>query len=110
MKQLDEDEFVKEIFALAHTEEVQEMAKEAVERYKGKYNVFELKESDIFKILNASYVANRFFGKSRYWISQKLNHNVKNGKESKFSDEEYKKLKAAIETIAMELQDLADSM
>ncbi len=61
-------------------------------------------------MLNARYIAQRFFGKSRYWISQQLNHNVKNGKETGFNESEYKQLKKAIETIALELQALADSM
>ncbi len=104
------DKYIEEIFELAQTEEVAKMAQEYIEQYKATHKVDELKQSDIFKVLNASYIAKRFFGKSRYWISQKLNHNIKNGKETNFTPEEYQKLKDAIETIAMELQDLADEM
>ncbi len=110
LENLQNDPFVKEIFELAHTEEVAKMAEEAVASYKSEYQVTELKEADIFKVLNASYIAERFFGKSRYWISQRLNHNKVNGKEAKFTPEEYKKLRNAIETIADELQELADNM
>lgn len=110
MENIETDPFVKEIFELAHTEEISEMAKTAIAEYKCKHDIVELKEAEIFNVLNASYIAKRFFGKSRYWISQKLNHNIKNGKESKFTPEEYKKLRLAIETIAFELQALADSM
>ncbi len=110
MNNLENDPFVKEIFELAHTEEVAKMADEAVARFKSEYKVTELKQSDIFKVLNASYIADRFFGKSRYWISQRLNHNIVNGKEARFTPDEYKRLKDAIETIAMELQALADDM
>ena len=107
---LENDSFVREIFELSQTEEVARMADEAIANYKRDYNAVELKEADIFKVLNASYIAERFFGKSRYWISQRLNHNKVNGKEAKFSPEEYAKLKRAIETIADELQELADNM
>ncbi|MDE5887538.1 MAG: DUF5053 domain-containing protein, partial [Muribaculaceae bacterium] len=78
--------------------------------FKRDYEPVELRESEIFNVLNASYIAHRFFGKSRFWISQKLNHNIKNGKESRFTPDEYKTLKNAIETIALELQALADEM
>lgn len=110
LENLENDQFVKEIFELAQTEEVQKMADEAIANFKREYNPVELKEQDIFKVLNASYIAERFFGKSRYWISQKLNHNIKNGKEAKFTPDEYVKLKNALETIAMELQELSDNM
>ena len=106
----ENDPFVKEIFELAETEEVKKMAQERFEKYKSEHPAVELKEADIFKVLNASYIAERFFGKSRYWISQRLNHNKVNGKVVKFSPEEYKTLKNALETISSELQELADSM
>lgn len=34
----------------------------------------DLRESDIMRVLNASYIAERFFGKSKNWFSQKLNN------------------------------------
>lgn len=110
MSNLENDPFVKEIFELADTEEVSKMAEERVAEFREKHEIKELKESEIFNVLNASYLAKRFFGKSRYWISQKLNHNIKNGKEAGFTPEEYAKLKDAIDTIALELQALTDEM
>ena len=110
MTNLENDPFVKEIFELAETEEVQKMATERFEKFKREYEGVELKEAEIFNVLNASYIAKRFFGKSRQWIYQKLNHNIKNGKEAGFTLEEYQKLKKAIETIADELQTLAEDM
>ena len=110
LENIENDPFVKEIFELAKTEEVAKMADEAIADYKRNCNSVELKETEIFNVLNASYIAERFFGKSRYWISQRLNHNKVNGKEAKFSPEEYKTLKNAIETIAIELQELSDNM
>lgn len=110
MMNFENDPFVKEIFALAETDEIAKMADDVIAQYKSENNVSELKESEIFQALNASYIASRFFGKSRYWISQRLNKNIVNGKEAQFTPEEYKKLKSAIETIADELQELAEIM
>lgn len=104
------DKFVEEIFALAETDEIKQMANETIENYKQNKSIVELKEADVFKALNASYIAERFFGKSRYWISQKINRNIKNGKPEGFTDEQRKTLKEALETIAFELQNLADDM
>lgn len=101
-------EFVKEVFELAETDEIKQQAREIINNYKD--SSLELKESDIFNILKASYIAERFFGKSRFWISQKINHNLKNGKREDFTAEEWQTLKMAISTIANELEELADNM
>lgn len=102
------NEFVKEVFELAESDEIKQRAKEVIANYKG--SSMELKESDIFNILKASYIAERFFNKSRFWISQKINHNIKNGKREDFTEDEWHTLKNAIQTIANELEELAYSM
>lgn len=109
---MTDEEFVKEILALAETEEVAKMANDAFERFKNARQkpFIELKEADISKVLKMSYIADRFFGRSRSWLCHKLNHNIKNGKPDDFTEEERKTLKDALETIAMELQELADNM
>lgn len=107
---MTEDDFVKEVFALAETDEIQKMADEAIENFKRNKPIVELKEAEIFKVLNASYIAQRFFGKSRFWISQKINHNITSGKPADFTDSERETLKKALETIAFELQNLADDL
>ena len=78
MNVLEKDPFVKEIFELAQTEEVDKTAKERFEQFKRDFKPIEIKEAEIFNVLNASYIAKRFFGKSRNWLYQKLNHNIKN--------------------------------
>lgn len=70
----------------------------------------ELKEQDIMKVLKASYIAERFFGKSRSWISHKLNHDKKNGKPDDFTLSEKQTLVKALRTISMELDNLADDL
>lgn len=65
---------------------------------------------DLLRVLNGAYIAERFFGKSGSWFSQKLNNNLKNGKPCEFSSEELETLSNALHTIAIELQDLADEL
>jgi hypothetical protein len=55
-------------------------------------------------------VAERFFGRSRSWITHKLNHDLKNGKPDDFTEAERAKLKDALDTIAYEIQILSDNM
>lgn len=107
---IDINKLAEEIIKEAQTEESMKLADEAIESYKQNMPLVELKEADIFQALNASYIAQRFFGKSRFWISQKINHNIKNGKPDDFTAEQRKTLKEALETIAFELQTLADDM
>ena len=69
-----------------------------------------LKESDILKVLNCSYVAERFFGKSGSWFSQKLNGHLKNGKPSEFTKVELHTLGYALYTLSTELAEIADEL
>jgi hypothetical protein len=69
-----------------------------------------MQREDLLRVLNGAYIAERFFGKSGCWFSQKLNNNLKNGKPCEFTPEERKKLSNALYTIAIELQDLADEL
>ena len=69
-----------------------------------------LKRSDVLKVLNGAYIAKRFYGKSTCWFSQKMNNHIKNGKPVTFTVEELEVLRDALQTIALELQDLADEL
>lgn len=69
-----------------------------------------MEREDLLRVLNGAYIAERFFGKSGSWFSQKLNHNLKNGKPCEFTDEELETLSNALHTIAIELQGLADEL
>lgn len=70
----------------------------------------ELRESDIMRVLNASYIAERFFGKSKSWFSQKLNNHVKNGSPASFTPSEVETLRNALYTISIEIQEIADDL
>ena len=69
-----------------------------------------LKESDLLKVLNCSYIAERFFGKSGSWFSQKLNGHLKNGSPAEFTQDELKALSNALYTLSIELAELADGI
>ena len=71
----------------------------------------DLKEGDIMRVLNASYISERFFGKSKRWFSQKLNNPVqKNGTPAEFTPSEIETLKNALYTLSIELQEIADQL
>lgn len=69
-----------------------------------------MERQDLLRVLNGAYIAERFFGKSGSWFSQKLNNNLKNGKPCEFTNDELETLSNALHTIAIELQDLADEL
>lgn len=88
-------------------------AEEFNEKYKNDpvlSKIKELKQSDLARVLNGAYIAERFFGKSASWFSQKLNNNLKNGKPCEFTAQERKTLSNALYTIAIELEELADEL
>ena len=60
-----------------------------------------MEREDLLRVLNGAYIAERFFGKSGSWFSQKLNHNLRNGKPCEFTDEELETLRNALHTIAI---------
>lgn len=70
----------------------------------------DLRDGDIMRVLNASYIAERFFGKSKSWFSQKLNNHIKNGAPAEFTPEELETLRNALYTISIELQEIADDL
>ena len=108
-----EEELIKEIMSRAQSEEGARLADEAVERFKQSKpseKVFDFKEQDILKVLKVSYIAERFFGRSRSWLCHKLNHDIKNGKPDDLTEQERKTLKDALDTIAYEIQILSDNL
>ena len=69
-----------------------------------------LKQSDLLKVLNCAYIADRFFGKSGSWFSQKLNGHLKNGEPAQFTKDELKTLSNALYTLSIEIAELADEI
>lgn len=67
-------------------------------------------EKASLRVINGTYIAERFFGKSGSWFSQRLNNNVVNGRISRFTPQELRTLSTALITIAFELEDLAEDI
>lgn len=112
---MTDEDLIKEIMERAQSEEGARLADEALAKMKsGEIKpdklVLELKEQDIMKVLKVSYIAERFFNRSRSWMSHKLNHDMVNGKPDDFTEEERRKLKDALDTIAYEIQILSDNL
>ena len=110
----DED-LIKEIIERAESEEGQRIADETFARIKREglapdRIVLDLKSEDISNVLKVSYIAERFFGRSRSWLCHKLNNDVVNGKREGFTPQEKEKLKSALDTIACEIQNLSDKL
>lgn len=57
--------------------------------------------------LSISYLAQRFFGKSRSWLHNKLHGNLCNGKPATLSTEEKNNLKSALLNLSKELEEVA---
>ena len=65
--------------------------------------IFRAKLGDLPNALSFSYIAQKYFGKSRGWLMQKVNGNKVNGKIAGFTDEERRLFREA-------LQDLSEKM
>ena len=65
--------------------------------------IFRAKLGDLPEALSLSYIAKKYFGKSRGWLMQKVNGNKVNGKIASFTDEERRQFREA-------LQDLSEKM
>ena len=61
------------------------------------------KLGEMTKALSLSYIAEKYFGKSRAWLMQKVNGNIVHGKRKTFTDSER-------ETFREALQDLSEKM
>jgi hypothetical protein len=110
-----DEKLIKEIIERAESEEGQRLADETFARLKNgevapDKLVVDLKREDIAKVLKVSYIAERFFGRSRSWLCHKLNNDIVNGKRDGFTIDERKKLKEALDTIAYEIQTLSDNL
>ena len=80
------------------------------EREKGPHGTLFLEKEDITRVLNGAYIAERFFGRSCSWFSQKLNGHIKNGKPCEFTPEEKRRLREALYTLSIEIAGIADEL
>ena len=61
---------------------------------------------DISDIISLSYLAKRYFNKSRQWLNQRINENIVNGKPAKFTPEQIAILNGALKDIGKKIGSL----
>lgn len=60
--------------------------------------------------ISMAYLAQRFFGRSRSWLHNKLKGNFANGKPIAFNPQEMAELKKALETLSSEIKEVATQL
>ena len=99
-------------FAENGGEEFREAYKEGLERSLLKGNEILLRQNleFIIKIMNLTYIAKEYFGKSHSWLSQRINGNIVNGKPAKFTAEELKIFQDALADICHRINLVAERL
>jgi hypothetical protein len=67
------------------------------------------KMGDVPEAISFSYIAKKYFGKSRGWLMQKVNGNMVNGKQAAFTEDERKQFRAALQDISKQLSIVAQT-
>ncbi|MCM1452794.1 MAG: DUF5053 domain-containing protein [Clostridium sp.] len=62
---------------------------------------------EISDMINLSYIAKRYFNKSRAWLSQRVNGNIVNGRPCRFTPSELNTFNAALRDMSMRLAAVA---
>ena len=69
--------------------------------------VVRAKLGEVPEAISFSYIAKKYFGKSRGWLMQKVNGNTVNGKRAAFTDAERKQFREALQDISKKLSTAA---
>lgn len=72
--------------------------------------IFRAKLGDLPDALSLSYIAQKYFGKSRGWLMQKVNGNKVNGKVAGFTDEERRRFREALQDLSEKMSAVAMSL
>jgi hypothetical protein len=59
--------------------------------------------AEVSEIISLSYIAKKYFNKTRNWLYQKINGNIKNGKPVNFTGEELAVLNRALQDISKKI-------
>lgn len=78
-----------------------EIAKETADR--AEELVLRDKLESVLPIVSVSYIAKNYFNKSRYWLYQRINGNIVNGKKAKFTPSEIVLLETAFKDISKKI-------
>ena len=66
-----------------------------------------VKLGEVAKVISLSYVAKKYFGKTRTWLYQRINGNIVNGKPARFTDKERIRLSEALQDISCLIENTA---
>lgn len=98
-----------EIKAMAVTEEenaaIDEFVKRNLDQIEEDINTMEqiavrIQLEEVLEVVNLTYIARKYFGKSRSWLSQRVNGCSVNGKKATFTQEEIGTLNQALADIS----------
>lgn len=62
------------------------------------------------KGMNLAYIAEHYFGRSRSWLSQRINGNIVNGKPCGFTEDELVIFRSALRDMSHKLSVIADNI
>ena len=94
---VDEDAESVAKIALTQIKETNERAQELLIRNR-------LKE--VLPAISVAYIAKTYFNKSRSWLNQRINGNIVNGAQAKFSQEELHTLDFALKDLSAKLSEI----
>ena len=89
-----EDEAAIEEFIARQLEDIEEDVAEMEEM------TYRLQMGEVLEIVNLSYIAKKYFGRTQSWLSQRKNGCIVNGKKATFTESEIKTLYSALSDIA----------
>ena len=69
--------------------------------------IFRAKLGDLPNALSFSYIAQKYFGKSRGWLMQKVNGNKVNGKTAAFTEDERRQFREALQDLSRKMSAVA---
>lgn len=72
-------------------------------------NAIKLQLQEVAEIVSLSYLAKKYFNKSRSWLYQRLNGNIVNGKPARFTEEELVTFNNALQDISKKIGSLSIS-
>ncbi|MBE6281265.1 MAG: DUF5053 domain-containing protein [Bacteroides sp.] len=89
-----EDEAIIEEFVARQLENIEDDVAEMEEM------TYRLQMGEVLEIVNLSYIAKKYFGRTQSWLSQRINGCTVNGKKATFTETEIETLNHALDDIA----------
>ena len=94
MVTIPEDEAILEEFVARQLDKIENSISEMEEA------IIRHQLGEVLEIVNQSYIAKKYFGRSQSWLSQRINGCMVNGKKASFTENEIQTLKSALSDIA----------